>query len=212
MVFRLAISPVRAGFTLVELLVSITITAIIAASVATTVSAVGVGMQGQDEAAQEVARLARGQARLADHLFRSRMILSESATVATLWLPSEAFDGSATNAADYDAIHGNELRWYLVDRTNRVISMQRLTNTLNRTVYPLATDWSALRTSLASSGALVTTTVLEGVLEGAFRFTAFNPCADRRLVLDIQLDDEHGGMHFEIGGIIDALQRHSDCQ
>jgi prepilin-type N-terminal cleavage/methylation domain-containing protein len=212
MVFRLAISPVRAGFTLVELLVSITITAIIAASVATTVSAVGVGMQGQDEAAQEVARLARGQARLADHLFRSRMILSESATVATLWLPSEAFDGSATNAADYDTIHGNELRWYLVDRTNRVISMQRLTNTLNRTVYPLATDWSALRTSLASSGALVTTTVLEGVLEGAFRFTAFNPCADRRLVLDIQLDDEHGGMHFEIGGIIDALQRHSDCQ
>ena len=212
MVFRLAISPVRAGFTLVELLVSITITAIIAASVATTVLAVGVGMQGQDEAAQEVARLARGQARLADHLFRSRMILSESATVATLWLPSEAFDGSATNAADYDAIHGNELRWYLVDRTNRVISMQRLANTLNRTVYPLATDWSALRTSLASSGALVTTTVLEGVLEGAFRFTAFNPCADRRLVLDIQLDDEHGGMHFEIGGIIDALQRHSDCQ
>jgi prepilin-type N-terminal cleavage/methylation domain-containing protein len=212
MVFRLAISSVRAGFTLVELLVSITITAIIAASVATTVSAVGVGMQGQDEAAQEVARLARGQARLADHLFRSRMILSESATVATLWLPSEAFDGSATNAADYDAIHGNELRWYLVDRTNRVISMQRLANTLNRTVYPLATDWSALRTSLASSGALVTTTVLEGVLEGAFRFTAFNPCADRRLVLDIQLDDEHGGMHFEIGGIIDALQRHSDCQ
>lgn len=212
MVFPLAISSVRAGFTLVELLVSITITAIIAASVATTVSAVGVGMQGQDEAAQEVARLARGQARLADHLFRSRMILSESATVATLWLPSEAFDGSATNAADYDAIHGNELRWYLVDRTNRVISMQRLTNTLNRTVYPLATDWSALRTSLASSGALVTTTVLEGVLEGAFRFTAFNPCADRRLVLDIQLDDEHGGMHFEIGGIIDALQRHSDCQ
>jgi prepilin-type N-terminal cleavage/methylation domain-containing protein len=212
MVFPLAISSVRAGFTLVELLVSITITAIIAASVATTVSAVGVGMQGQDEAAQEVARLARGQARLADHLFRSRMILSESATVATLWLPSEAFDGSATNAADYDTIHGNELRWYLVDRTNRVISMQRLTNTLNRTVYPLATDWSALRTSLASSGALVTTTVLEGVLEGAFRFTAFNPCADRRLVLDIQLDDEHGGMHFEIGGIIDALQRHSDCQ
>ena len=209
---RHQMSALRVGFTLVELLVSITITAIIAASVATTVSAIGVGMQGQDEAAQEVARLARGQARLADHLFRSRMILSESATVATLWLPSEAFDGSATNATEYDTIHGNELRWYVVDRTNRVISMQRLTNTLNRTVYPLATDWSALRSSLASSGALVTTTVLEGVLEGAFRFVAFDPCADRRLVLEIQLDDEHGGMHFEIGGIIDALQRHSDCK
>jgi len=202
----------RAGFTLVELLVSITVTAIIAASVAATVSAVAVGLQGQDEAAQEVARLARSQARIADHLFRARMILSESTTVATLWLPAEAFDGSATNATEYDTINGNELRWYVIDRTNRVVSMQRLTNTLNRTIYPLATDWSALRTSLAASGSLVTTTVLEGVLDAAFRFTTFNPCSNRRLVLDVQLDDDHGGMHFELGGIIDALQRHTDCQ
>ncbi len=202
----------RKGFTLVELLVSITVTAIIAASVAATVSAVAVGMQGQDDAAQEVARLARGQARIADHLFRARMILSQSTTVATLWLPSETFDGSSTNATEYDTIHGNELRWYVVDRTNRVISMQRVSNTLNRTVYPLTTDWAALRTTLAASGSLVTTTVLEGVLEATFRFTSFNPCADRRLVLDIQLDDDHGGMNFELGGIIDALQRHSDCQ
>jgi prepilin-type N-terminal cleavage/methylation domain-containing protein len=49
----------RGGFTLVELLVSIAVTAMVAASVAATVSAVGVGMQGQDDAAQEVARLAR---------------------------------------------------------------------------------------------------------------------------------------------------------
>ena len=142
----------RKGFTLVELLVSITITAIIAASVAATVSAVAVGMQGQDDAAQEVARLARGQARIADHLFRARMILSQSTTVATLWLPSETFDGSSTNATEYDTIHGNELRWYVVDRNNRVISMQRVSNTLNRTVYPLTTDWAALRTKLAASG------------------------------------------------------------
>ena len=112
----------------------------------------------------------------------------------------------------------------MIDRTNRVVSMQRLTNTLSRTIYPLATDWSALRTSLAASGSLVTTTVLEGVLDAAFRFTTFNPCSNRRLVLDVQLDDDHGGkqrvfpracrggMHFELGGIIDALQRHTDCQ
>jgi acetyl-CoA acyltransferase len=85
----------------VELLVSITVTAIIAASVAATVSAVAVGMQGQDDAAQEVARLARGQARLADHLFRARMILSQSTTVfamggsVTAGNASQTSDGAA---------------------------------------------------------------------------------------------------------------------
>lgn len=202
----------RRGFTLVELLVSIAVTAMVAASVAATVSAVGVGMQGQDDAAQEVARLARAQARIADHLFRARMILSQSTTVATMWVPSEAFDGSASNATNYDTINADELRWYVVDRANRVISMQKVTSSANRTSYVLTTDWAALRTTLAASGSLTTTTVLEGVLDAAFRFTTFTPCSDRRLVLEVQLDDDHGGMSYELGGIVDSLQKHSSCQ
>ena len=202
----------RRALTLVELLVSIAVTALVAASVAATVSAVGVGLRDQDDAAQEVARLARAQARIADHLYRARMVLAQSETVATMWIPSEEFNGSPTNATDYDAIHGKELRWYRVDRTNRIVTMQRTTDTANATVYPLSTDWAALRTTLANSGALTTVTVLEGVLEGAFRFTTFTPCDDRRLVLEVQLDDQHGGAHLELGGLVDSLQEHPDCQ
>lgn len=209
---RRTVAAVTRGFTLVELLVSITITALVAASVAATVSAVGVGMRSQDESSQEIARLARAQARITDHLFRARMILSQSATVATLWVPAEQFDGSSTNATDYDAIHGNELRWYVFDRNARTVSVQRLASTANRTVHALATDWAGLRSSLAGSGSLTTSVVLEGVLDAAFRFTSFTPCQDRRLVLEVQLDDDHGGAHLELGGIIDSLQRHPSCQ
>ena len=208
---RPAIPGTRRGFTLVELLVTTAITAMVAASVAATVSAVTVGMQGQDDSAQEVARIARAQSRLTDHLFRARMILSESATVATLWAPSETFTGNTSDATDYDTINGNELRWYVVDAANGVISMQRLTDTSNRTSYALATDWAALRTSLLGSRSLTTVTVLEGVLAASFRFTAFNQCTDRRLVLDVQLDDAHGGAHYELGGIVDSLQKHLSC-
>jgi len=200
------------GFTLVELLVSITITALVAASVAATVSAVGVGMRSQDEASQEVARLARAQARIADHLFRARMILAQSATEAALWVPAEQFDGSSANATEYDTIHGNELRWYVFDRNARSVSVQRLTSTANRATHALSTDWASLRSSLAASGSLTTTVVLEGVLDAAFRFDSFSPCEDRRLVLEVQLDDDHGGAHLELGGIVDALQRHPNCQ
>ena len=159
----------------------------------------------------ELARIARAQSRLVDHLFRARMILSESSTVATIWVPSETFTGSTSDATDYDTINANELRWYVVDATNRVVSMQRVTDTTSRTSYPLTTDWAGLRTSLASSRSLTTVTVLEGVLAAAFRFTAFNQCTDRRLVLDVQLDDAHGGAHYELGGIVDSLQKHLSC-
>ena len=206
-----AVPPRCRALTLVELLVSVAVTAIVAASVASTVAAVGVGLRGQDESAQEVARIARAQARIADHLFRARMILSQSETVAAVWVPSEAFDGSATNAERYDAIHANELRWYVVDRTAGAVLVQRLADQSASTEHALSTDWAALRASLAASGSLATSVVLDGVLEGAFRFSSFSPCEDRRLALEVLLDDDHGGTHLELGGIVDSLQRHPSC-
>ncbi len=201
----------RSAFTLVEMLVAIVVTTIIAGAVIGTISAMQVGLNDQDEAAQETARVARAQARLADHLYRARMILSQSETVICLWLPSEAFDGTSASATNYDIINADELRWYVVDRDARTVSVQRLSDTTVRTAYALTSDWNALRTTFAASGALRTSVVLEGVLEGAFRYTSFDPCVHRRAVLDVQLDDDHGGLHFELGGILDALQKHTSC-
>jgi hypothetical protein len=28
----------------------------------------------------------------------------------------------------------------------------------------------------------------------------------------VQLDDQHGGAHLELGGLVDSLQEHPDCQ
>jgi prepilin-type N-terminal cleavage/methylation domain-containing protein len=202
----------RRAFTLVEVLVATVVTAMVAGAVVGTINAVQVGLDDQDTSSAEIARLARAQARLADHLYRARMILAQRDDSICLWLPSEAFDGTSANATNYDTINADELRWYVVDRTARTLAVQRVTNTSNRTSYGLATDWHALRTSLAASSQLTTSVVLEGVLEGTFRRTSFNPCSDRRAVLDLQLDDEHGGIHFELGGIVEQLQKHSGCQ
>ena len=206
------IARARAGFTLVEVLVATVVTALVAGAVAGTISAVHVGLDDQDSASAEIARLARAQARRGDHLYRARMILSQRDDAICLWVPSEVFDGSSTNATDYDTINANELRWYVVDRTARTLSVQRLANQSSRTSYQLSTDWNSLRTGFAVAQQLTTSVVLEGVLEGAFRYSSFNPCADRRAVLDIQLDDDHGGIHYEMGGLVDNLQKHLSCQ
>lgn len=203
--------PRRSAFTLVELLVATAVTAMVAASVAATLSAVSIGLQGQEEAAQEVARVARAQARLCDHLYRARMVLAESPESVALWIPSEEFDGSPANAAAFDAIRTDEIRWYRFDRQRRTVLMQKASASASRAALALASDWEAVRTSLASSGNLASGTVLEGVLEAAFRFDSFDPCRDRRIALEVQLDDAHGGLHLELGGALAALQRHPDC-
>ena len=199
------------GFTLVELLVSVAVTAIVAASVVTTISAVRVGLDDQGESAQETARLARAQARLADHLYRARMILQQGNGVATLWLPAESFDGTDGGAAEFDAIHRNEIRWYAHEPATRTVVMQRTADRADRTELPLSTDWAALRESLAASGGLERTVVLTGVDDAEFRAGSFDPCEHRRLSLDVQLDGSRGGTRVELGGILGSLQRHASC-
>ncbi len=200
-----------AGFTLVELLVSITVTAIVAASVVTTISAVRVGLDDQGESAQETARLARAQARLSDHLYRARMILQQGGGVATLWVPAESLDGTESGAAEFDAIHRNEIRWYAHEPATGTIVMQRTADRADRAELPLATDWAALRVSLEVAGDLERTVVLTGVDDAEFRAGSFDPCEHRRLALDVQLDGSRGGTRIELGGILGALQRHASC-
>jgi hypothetical protein len=196
---------------MIEVMIASVVTAIVGLAVWGTVSAVQTGVGMQDDVAQETARIARAQARLADHLYRARLILGMSETVACLWLPSEEFDGSSANATNYDTIHADELRWYVIDTANRTISVQRVANHSDRTVYALSTNWATLRNTLAAANALESSTVLQGVASGAFEFTTFDTCSTRRIVLDVQFDNEHGGFAVELGGILAMLQRHPDC-
>ncbi|MFM9180946.1 MAG: prepilin-type N-terminal cleavage/methylation domain-containing protein [Phycisphaerales bacterium] len=202
----------RRGLTIVELLAALAVTSIVAAAVVTTASAIRVGLDGQAEASRETARVARVQARIADHLFRARMILHHAGDEALLWLPAEAFDGTASNATDFDRIDRNELRWYVFDRATGCLVMQRTANRSDRTACSLSTDWPALRTTLAAAGALERSVVLEGVQDAEFVADGFDPCSDRRLWLRVELDAGNGGAELLFGGVLSALQRHGGCQ
>ena len=202
----------RRGLTIVELLAALAVTSIVAAAVVTTASAIRVGLDGQAEASRETARVARAQARIADHLFRARMILHHAGDEALLWVPAEAFDGTPTNATDFDRIDRNELRWYAVDRTAGCLVMQRTSDRTDRTACDLSTDWPALRASLAAQGSLERSVVLEGVQDAEFVADGFDPCSDRRLWLRVELDADHGGGGLLLGGILSALQRHGGCR
>jgi prepilin-type N-terminal cleavage/methylation domain-containing protein len=201
----------RHGFTVIELLIASVITSMVAAAVISTMKAVTGSMEQQDLAADALARAARAEARVADHVNRARLVLAQDADEVALWLPTEPFTSSATNTRDYDAINANELAWYVMDASTGNLTLKYLTNRNDRTTYGLSTNWSSLRTTLQMQQKLTSVSVIEGLAAGQFRVEDADPCSSGRFTFDGAMTDARGGLALQLGGPLPNRQRHPDC-
>ena len=201
----------RRGFTLIEVAIASLITTVVAGAVIGTIRAITESTYALDIAAQAMARVARADARFADHANRARMILDQSTLEILLWLPTEPFTSSATNTSDYDSIQGNELAWYVMNTSTGTLSLVYTTNRNDHTKYSLSTNWENLRTSLTSQGALTTIAVLEGLASGGFRVQDSDSCSVRRFSFDGYLKDDLGGLNVQLSGRALNGQNHPDC-
>ena len=201
----------RRGFTLIEVAIASVVTTIIAGSVIGTIKAVTDITIALDASAHSMARLARAEARVADHVNRARMVLSQTSTEVLLWLPTETFSASAILVDDYDAIQGNELAWYVMKPATKTLYLCYLTDRTNRTVYSMNTNWTSLFNSSSVQGKLTEIPVLEGIVSGGFRVESSDPCSVQRFTFDGLLSDELGGMNAQLGGRILNGLRHPDC-
>ena len=201
----------RHGFAVIELLIASVITSMVAAAVISTMQAVTGSMEQQDLAADAMARAARAEARLADHVNRARLVLAQDADEVALWLPTEPFTSSATNTRDYDAINANELAWYVMDASTGNLTLKYLTNRTDRTTYGLSTNWSSLRTTLQMQQKLTSVSVIDGLAAGQFRVEDADPCSSGRFTFDGAMTDARGGLALQLGGPLPNRQRHPDC-
>ena len=201
----------RRAFTLIEVLIASSITTVVAGAVIGTIKAVTDITIALDASAHAMARLARAEARVADHVNRARMVLSQTSTEVLLWLPTETFSASAILVDDYDTIQGNELAWYVMKPATKTLYLCYLTDRTNRTVYSMNTNWTSLLNSLSVQGKLTEIPVLEGIVSGGFRVESSDPCSVQRFTFDGLLSDELGGMNAQLGGRILNGLRHPDC-
>ena len=201
----------RHGFTVIELLIASVITSMVAAAVISTMQAVTGSMEQQDLAADAMARAARAEARMADHVNRARLVLAQDADEVALWLPTEPFTSSATNTRDYDAINANELAWYVMDASTGNLTLKYLTNRTDRTTYGLSTNWSSLRTTLQMQQKLTSVCVIEGLAAGQFRVEDADPCSSGRFTFEGAMTDARGGLALQLGGPLPNRQRPPDC-
>ena len=200
----------RRGFTLIEVLIASLITTVVAGAVIGTIKAVTDITIALDASAYAMARLARAEARVADHANRARMVLSQTSTEVLLWLPTETFSASAI-PVDYDTIQGNELAWYVMKPATKTLYLCYFTDRTNRTVYSMNTNWTSLLNSSSVQGKLTEIPVLEGIVSGGFRVESSDPCSVQRFTFDGLLSDELGGMNAQLGGRLLNGLRHPDC-
>ena len=200
----------RRGFTLIEVAIASVVTTIVAGAVIGTINVVTDTTLALDISAQAMARLARAEARVADHANRARMVLSQTSTEVLLWLPTETFSASAI-PVDYDTIQGNELAWYVMKPATKTLYLCYFTDRTNRTVYSMNTNWTSLLNSSSVQGKLTEIPVLEGIVSGGFRVESSDSCSVQRFTFDGLLSDELGGMNAQLGGRLLNGLRHPDC-
>jgi type II secretory pathway pseudopilin PulG len=201
----------RRAFTLVELLVASVVTSLTAAAMLAMMGTLADAMTAQDGAVETMARVARADVRIADHAQRARLVLAQASGEIALWLPSEAFTLSTTDATDYDTINANELAWYVMNATSGTLALQYLSNRSDRTTYPLSTNWASLRATLSTQSRLTTVPVLEGLASGSFLIEDADPCSVRRFTFTGSINDGRGALAVHLGGLLLNGQRHPDC-
>lgn len=201
----------RRGVTLVEILMALVVSALVAGSVGSLLSVLGGALREQDDLAAQLVRTAGGHARFSDHVLRARAILGLSATQAVLWVPSEDFVLSNQYKEAYDQINAREIRWYTWVPTQARLVMSRTLDQGDATVHPHSTNWTSLYNSLQSANQLETVTVFDGLASVTFYSGGFDPCATRRISLDLHFDADHGGQTIRISEAVPFLQTHEDC-
>lgn len=201
----------RRGFTLIEMLMASIVMSLGAAAMFGVIRTLTEAMTQQDLAGDTLARIARADVRMADHAQRARLVLAQSSDEIVLWLPTEAFTSSSSNATDYDTINANELAWYVIDQTKGTLSMVYVANRADRTAYALSTDWDTLRANLTLQAKLTSMPVLEGLGSASFLVEDDDACSVRRFTFEGAMDEDHGSLAVHLGGLVLNGQRHPDC-
>ena len=148
--------PVRSrrGLSLLELLLAITISAMVAGAIAGMLGAVSAGV-GTRKDSREIMVLAHGaQCRLSAYLATSRCVLADDGSNLTLWLNDDRESGT---------VHASEIRWLRFDTSTGEIVVDYVSFPASWTPtaceladreYPASTDWSSVHSAYDALGLL----------------------------------------------------------
>lgn len=190
--------------TLLELLLAVVITAMVAGGIAGMLGAVSAGV-GTRKDSREIMVLAHAaQCRLSAYLATSRCVLGVSGGDVTLWL-----DDSRESLT----VHASEIRWlsYNADAGEMVVEFVDFPATWTPTACELAdrefassTDWSTVRAYYAGKGLLASRALVDHLAGVAVQHDAKQPQEARHVAFNLDFQGDHSAVTVQVSGTIQS--------
>jgi len=153
----------RRGFTLLETLLAISITAMVGAGIATMMTVLGSDASMQYDLRSVLVRSSAAQSRLSAYIAPARCLLVAEKGSLVLW-----FD----DARDSNTIHASELRWITHDPDTRSVNVEFVSFPISwsqsacalaDTEYGPSANWLAVRDEFDARGLLVNAPLIDDV-------------------------------------------------
>lgn len=156
-------APTTHGLTLLELMLALSITTIVAAAIAGMLSAVTVGVGTRRDARSVMIRAGAAQSRLSAYIIPCSSLLANDGSSLVVWLE----DSRAS-----DTVHATEVRWLSYDAADGAIDVHFVdfpetwtpaARDLADTEYTADADWNAVLWSYQINGWISTLRLVDGL-------------------------------------------------
>lgn len=198
--------PSRRALTLLELVIALTITAMVAAAITGMMGAVASGVDTRQDGRSAMTRAQASQTRLGAYIAPSRAFLDIAPEQIVLWLDDGRESGT---------VHASEIRWLLHDESARTISVHyvkfpdewlQIARELADNEYPSSADWTAVLSFYEGQGWTGSYTLIDDVELAAASGDSADCTLSTVARLDLNFnpdDDEPLPLHLAC-----ALRRH----
>ncbi len=194
------------GLTLLELMLAIVITTLVAGAIAGMLGAVSAGV-GTRKDNREIMVLAHAaQCRISAYVAASRCVLSASGGDMTLWLDDSRESGT---------VHATEIRWLRFDADTGEIIVHFVafpaawTPTaceLADDEYGRTTNWETVRAFYQGKGLLESRVLVDHLVSVAIKMDHKNPMSTRHVAFDLEFEAEHAAVSVQASGTIQSHQ------
>lgn len=190
--------------TLIEVMLAVTITAMVAGAIAGMMAAVSAGVTKKRDTRAVMVRANAAQVRLSAYVVPARCVLDVPADGVVVWL-NDSREGGTVNIS--------EVRWLFYDATSEAIAAfyvvfpddwtEAQKSSADRS-YPTSTNWKSLLSSLKTAGVIETTRLVDGL--GAVAVTSARADLDTRVVnFDLSFETGAGATVVRVAP---AVRRH----
>lgn len=196
----------RRGLSLLELLLAITISAMVAGAIAGMLGAVTAGV-GTRKDSREIMVLAHGaQCRLSAYLATSRCVLADDGSNLTLWLNDDR---------ESDTVHASEIRWLIFDLSSGEIVVDYVAFPASWTPtaceladreYSVGTDWSTVHATYDGLGLLASKPLVDHLTGVSIQRDQNSVAASRHIAFNLSFQGNNATVTIPVSGTIQDHQ------